>query len=297
MFKLAFTPPIINNFTMKFIFIGYDYTLDIAIRLMENGHELIGIHTFACDNIFSFNAQTIDFAKLNAIPLSQTPITKDDINNAIARGAKLFLSAGYPHKIPDINKGQAYAINMHPTLLPRARGIMPLPHVILNEPSAAGFTLHKITSKFDSGDILYQEPVTIDKATDVETLSAKIAMRANAVISEIINNIEQYWNEASPQKEEQSSTAPLPDENFRTIKWTSTSDELNKQSRAFGRFGVIAQITNNIGQSQKLAIYQFSSWQEDHTHDCGTLLRSSPKEIIISISDGYACLKDFQILA
>ncbi|MGH1455969.1 MAG: formyltransferase family protein [Alphaproteobacteria bacterium] len=282
---------------MKFVFIGYDYTLDIALRLIENGHELIGIHTFTCDNVFAFNKQIIDFANYNNIPITEEKITTGDIDNAIARGAKLFLSAGYPHKIPDITEDRAYAINMHPTLLPRARGMMPLPHIILNEPKAAGFTLHKITSSFDCGDIIYQEPVPIDHNTDVETLSAQIAIRANKSIPEIIKNIEKHWSEAAPQNEEQSSTASLPDEQYRTINWNSATEELEKQSRAFGRFGMIAHITNNMGQTQKLGVFQFSSWQEDHNLDYGTLLRSSPREIIISIKNGYACLKDFQILA
>ena len=278
---------------MKFVFIGYDYTLDIAARLIEDGHELLNIHTFPCDNIFAFNTQIIDFAAFHDIPLSDQKITPEDIENCISRGAKLFLSAGYPYKIPDVNEQQAYAINMHPTLLPRARGMMPLPHIILSEPDAAGFTLHKTTSEFDSGDIILQEKIAINDKTDVETLSAQIAIRAHNSIPEVINNIEKLWDEATPQDENQSSTAPLPDEAYRTIDWNDSPETLEKQSRAFGRFGMIAYITNNIGQSQKLAIYQFSTWKENHAFDAGTLRRSSPKEIIISITDGYACLKDF----
>lgn len=182
---------------------------------------------------------------------------------------------------------------MHPTLLPRARGMMPLPHVILNEPNAAGFTIHKITNEYDSGDIIYQEPIQIDETTDVETLSARIALRANSAIPNIVKDIKVLWDNASAQDINNASQAPLPDEDFRTINWDSATADLEKQSRAFGRFGMIANVTNNVRQTQKLAVYQLSVWREDHEMEAGKLLRSSPKEIIITASDGYACLKDF----
>ncbi len=278
---------------MKIVFIGYDYTFDLAARLIEDGHEIIKIYTFPCDNVFAFNIQIKDFANYHDIPITEQKITTENIEHDIARGAELFFSAGYPYKIPQIKKEQAYAMNMHPTLLPRARGMMPLPHVILNEPNAAGFTIHKITNEYDSGDIIYQEPIQIDETTDVETLSARIALRANSAIPDIVKDIKNLWDNASAQDNNNASKAPLPDEDFRTINWDSATKDLEKQSRAFGRFGMIANVTNNVGQTQKLAVYQFSVWHEDHEIGAGKLLRSSPKEIIITTSDGYACLKDF----
>lgn len=278
---------------MNFIFIGYDYTLDIAINLMEDGHDLIGIKTFPCDNIFAFNTQIKDFANAHQIPISEEKITPQDIVSDIARGATLFLCAGYPYKIPDIDEKHAYAINMHPTYLPHARGKMPLPHIILSDPKGAGFTLHKITSSFDCGDIIYQEHIGISKNTDVETLSAQIAIRAQIKIPYIISNIEQYWKSATPQDHSKASYAPLPDEIYRTINWNQTASYLSKQSKAFGRFGMIGHVKNNIGQTQTLGIFQFSTWEESHNWNNGTLMRSGPKEIVIAIKDGFICLKDF----
>ncbi len=278
---------------MKIVFIGYDYTFDLASRLIEDGHEIIKIYTFPCDNVFAFNKQIQDFAHYHNIPITEEKITNENIEHDLARGAELFFSAGYPYKIPPINEEKAYAINMHPTILPNARGMMPLPHIILNEPNAAGFTLHKIAPEYDSGDIIYQEKIKIDNQTDVETLSARIAIRANLAVSDIIKNIENLWKSATIQDNTKATTAPLPDESFRTINWDYPAETLEKQSRAFGRFGMIAHVTNNIGQTQKLAVYQFSAWKENHDLSAGTLLRSSPKEIVITIPNGYACLKDF----
>lgn len=281
---------------MNIVFIGYDYTLDIASRLIEDGHNIIHIHTFDCDNILSFNVQMKSFAKQLEIPISIGKIGSNDIDMLINQGAEIFLCAGYPHKIPVIDNNKAYSINLHPSLLPRARGIMPLPFIIMHDPEAAGFTVHKLTANFDTGDILYQEATPINKYTDVETLSARIATRAPDAISMIVNDIKKYWDNATPQDNDNASSHNTPDTNMRQLNWADTAENLRQKGCAFGRFGVTAMVTNNMSETQNLAIFQFTTWQENHSHKAGLLIRSSPREIVISIQDGYICLKEFQVI-
>lgn len=281
---------------MKIVFIGYDYTLDIAQRLIADGHEIIHMFTFPCDDMFSFNAQITAFAAHFEIPISEHKITSYDIDTLIGKGCEVFLCSGYPSKIPEIDNDQAYGINLHPSLLPRARGVMPLPFIIMHEPEAAGFTVHKLVANFDAGDILYQEATPINKYTDVETLSARIAVRAPEAISTIIKDIKTYWDNATPQNDEISSCYGAPDTASRQLDWDETAERLRLKGCAFGRFGVTATVTNNINETQQLAIFQFTTWEETHKHKPGTLLRSSPREIVISIQDGYICLKEFQVI-
>ena len=281
---------------MKIVFFGYDYTLDIAQRLMADGHELLRIFTFPCDDLFAFNTQTKEFSMHFKIPIFEHRIESGDIDSLIGQGAQIFICAGYPHRIPDIDASKAFGINLHPSLLPRARGIMPLPHIIMREPEAAGFTIHKLVSTFDAGDILYQEAVPIDQHTDVETLSARIALRAPGAISDVVENIEKYWKQAKPQDDKSASSYRSPSDKMRSLDWSDTAEELMLKSRAFGRFGVLASITNDMGQTQKLGVFQFTTWKEDHNFKVGTLIRSSSREIIIAIQDGFACLKEFQVI-
>lgn len=282
--------------TMKIVFFGYDYTLDIAQRLIADGHEIMRIYTFPCDNAFAFNTQLYELAKHFNIEISESEIKEHNIDALISNECEIFICAGYPHKIPFIDNEKSYAINIHPTLLPRVRGIMPLPYVIMKEHEAAGFTVHKLTSEFDSGDILYSQAIPIDKTTDVETLAAKIAVQTPDAISNIINNIEKLWKNAAPQNEAESSSYGVPNEEMRSINWDDSVDQILLKTRAFGRYGVTATITNDMGQAQNLAIFQLSAWEEDHGYEAGKLLRSSSREIIMSIKGGFACLKEFQVI-
>ncbi len=281
---------------MKFAFFGYDYSMDIALRLINEGHSLIQIFTFPCDNLFSFNTEIQAFAAQNDISISDQPPQASHLNNLIDQGCELLFSAGYPNKIPPVDHKKCYSINMHPSLLPRARGIMPVPYIILQEQEAAGFTIHKHSPEFDEGDILYQQEIPIDEHIDVETLSARIATRAPNATADIINNIDHYWDNATPQDQTKASSYNKPSEHMRTINWESNAASIVKQSNAFGRFGIIATIHNNTGQSQKLAVFQLSGWQDSHHYKNGELIRSSPREIIIAVNDGYICMKEFQVM-
>lgn len=286
----------LNN--MDICFFGYDYTLDIAARLLEDGHRICHIFTFPCDNQFAYNKQTHEFATYHRIPIAEEKVSKKDIERLIDNNCTLFLSCGYPYKIPDIpDRNDAYGLNLHPTLLPRGRGIMPLPYIIMQEPTAAGFTIHKLAEDFDCGDILYQEPITVDEHTDIETLSARIALQCPDAVAEVVNHLKDYRAKAIKQNSAQASFYHSPGERARTISWDSNVESLLTMGRAFGRFGVMATVHNDFGQSQKLAIFQFSGWTEKHPHPCGKLMRSSPREIIVAVGDGFLCLKEFQVLA
>ncbi len=281
---------------MKTVFLGYDYTLDIAQRILDDGHTIMQIFTFPCDNIFAFNTEIHGFAQTHDIPISEKAITNADISAFIAQGCSLFICAGYPHKIPPIEHETTYGINLHPSLLPRARGVMPLPYIIMNEPSAAGFSIHKLAEDFDAGDILYQEETPITPHADVETLSAHIAVRSPDAISKVISNIEEYWVNATPQDPAQSSYYHTPNDKMRSLDFNRRVEQILKKGQAFGRFGVYASLTLEDDTIKKLAIFNLSGWIDQHNHAPSTVLRYSPREIIVSAKNGYICLKEFSVI-
>lgn len=281
---------------MKFAFIGYDYSIDVLLRLIQEGHEAIQIFSFPCDGMFYFNDHMKEFASENKIPFTEERITQSDISKLYDRGCEIVMVCGYPYKVPEVDESKAYGINLHPALLPRVRGMMPVPYIIMEEPQAAGVTLHKLTQEFDCGDILMQKPLICDENTDVETLGSKIGLVSPDMVAECFNNIEELWNKAQKQDDSKASHYSPPDDKTRSLDWNKGVDENLIKGRAFGRYGVLALIENNTGQKQKLVAFQFSGWKEAHDYPCGELLKLAPREILISVKDGFICLKDFQIL-
>ena len=267
---------------MKFIFLGYDFAIDTVHRLLDDGHELLGIQTFPCDNIFNFNTQLHDLATSLSIPISDKKPDQTAINNWIEKGAEIFLAAGYLYKIPPIDENKACGINIHPARLPKGRGIMPLPHIILNAPEAAGITAHKIIGEIDAGDIIAQIPLTVSPDETVETLSTRIAMAMPDMVVDIVKNWPEHWQNAKPQNPAEATHFDAPDDTMRTINWHHTVAEIKTLYRAFGTFGLIFHINQ-----ESWVAYNLGGWQEQHTIPPGTPCHITPTTLTIAAKDGY----------
>lgn len=276
---------------MKFVFFGYDFMADALQRLMMDGHEPLAIFSFPCDKMFSFNHVMEGIAQERNIPFSVDKPTKDQIEELKAQGAEVFLSAGYPYKIPYAYSENTYGINVHPALLPKGRGIMPAPHIIMGAHEASGVTVHKLEDSFDTGDILYQVPVPITPDEDVETLSCKIAYRAPDILSAIFADIKKFWDNAARQDEKSATHFPPPSDDMRHIEWDMSTEEINKKARAFGRFGVSALI-----EGQPCALYSIKAWEEKHPHPPGVIAAVLSRELLMTTKDGFVCIKEFQKL-
>lgn len=276
---------------MKFVYFGYDFMLPSVQRLIGEGHTLLGIFTFECDNIFNFNQNTLHLAEDLNIPFSLNRPEPIDIETFIAQGTDVFLSAGYPYKIPEIEEERAYGINYHPSLLPKGRGIMPSPTILMRHPEVAGITIHKLSAKFDDGDILFQHPFQLSRQDDVESLSARIAVSAPSHLSHVFSNLPALWEKAKPQDPKAANTFPMPTDKMRTLNWDATVHTILQTGRAFGRFGTLAHFDN-----RQWAVYEMNGWEEAHNFDPGTIMAIMSREIVIAASNGYIVLKEFQEL-
>lgn len=277
---------------MKFIFFGYDFSLNVLERLVADGHDCIGIQTFECDNIFNFNTGLLEFAKSRNIPARFEKPDIKFINDSIDKGCNLFLTAGYPYKVPCVDESKAYMVNMHPSLLPVGRGIMPTPHVLLHTPEASGITLHKMVPEFDAGDILMQLPLPLSEQEDVEMLSARTAMAAPDLVSKLIADLPRLWKNAVPQDHSKAVSWDAPTDAMRTIDFRKSIKDIEKVGRAFGRYGSLVEI-----DGKNYATFDFSCWSESHLYEPGTIVLKMSREIVVAAKDGFVCLKDVAELA
>lgn len=277
---------------MKFVYFGYDLTLDVLRRLLADGHELMATYSFPCDNVFNFNHALREIAGQQDAPFAEDRITAADIAKHIGAGAELFLAAGYPFKIPAIDDTKAFGVNIHPSLLPKGRGIMPTPYIILDHPEAAGITLHKIAGGFDTGDILLQQSVTLSQHDTVETYSARLNMMAPDMAAEVVQNLPTLWAKATPQNEKDALHFPPPADEMRVLNFAEDLQRIDTRARAFGRYGSLVQFDEALW-----VVYDHSIWEEAHSHTPGTVVNRMQNAVIIAAKGGYLCLKEFQAIA
>ena len=80
-------------------------------------------------------------------------------------------------------------INIHPSLLPKYKGLNTHERVLKNKEKYSGCTVHFVTSKLDSGKIISQKKVLIDKNETELSLKKKILVQEHKLYSQSIISI------------------------------------------------------------------------------------------------------------
>ena len=73
-----------------------------------------------------------------------------------------------------IKKFNYKILNIHPSLLPKYKGLNTHKRVIENKEKFSGCTVHYVNAELDSGKIILQKKVRINKKENYKTLEKKI---------------------------------------------------------------------------------------------------------------------------
>ena len=88
-----------------------------------------------------------------------------------------------------IQKFDGIILNIHPSLLPKYKGLNTHKRALLNKEKYSGCTVHYVTSKLDSGKKIIQKKVKISKYENEITLKKKILKLEHAIYPEAIKKI------------------------------------------------------------------------------------------------------------
>tara|TARA_B100000989_G_scaffold11542_1_gene7862 strand:- start:3019 stop:3600 length:582 start_codon:yes stop_codon:yes gene_type:complete len=88
-----------------------------------------------------------------------------------------------------INKFKGKILNIHPSLLPKFKGLNTHERALKNKEKFSGCTVHYVNSKLDSGMIILQKKVKIIKGETSKTLRHKILKQEHKLYPEAIKKI------------------------------------------------------------------------------------------------------------
>ena len=128
------------------------------------------------------NAYGINYAKNNKIKFkiinSKKMINFESKTLIILKknNIKLICLAGFMKILSDkfIKNFKYKILNIHPSLLPKYKGLNTHKRVLENKEKFSGCTVHYVTNKLDSGRVILQKKVRIIKADNEKTLRKKI---------------------------------------------------------------------------------------------------------------------------
>lgn len=144
------------------------------------------------------------WADENSIKVLQ-PEKLDDIFFEKLSGTSwdLFVVVAYGKIIPEkiINLPKYGSINVHYSLLPKYRGATPVESAILNGDGITGISIQQMRFKLDSGPVLKEKEVVIEKNDTTISLREKLNLEAVALLPEVLKEIENETVIAKEQDE------------------------------------------------------------------------------------------------
>jgi len=82
-------------------------------------------------------------------------------------------------------------INLHPSLLPKYKGLHAIEQALESGDKETGCTVHYVNDELDSGEVILQKKVPIEPDDTLETLIPRIQRQEYAILPEAIKQVKQ----------------------------------------------------------------------------------------------------------
>lgn len=106
----------------------------------------------------------------------------------LASGARIIALAGYMRILsPEfVSRWEGRMLNIHPSLLPKYKGLHTHDRAIAAGDSHGGCTVHLVTAELDDGPILGQTPVAIIPGDTGDTLAGRVLFAEHQLYSRVL---------------------------------------------------------------------------------------------------------------
>lgn len=122
-------------------------------------------------------------------------------------------------------------INVHASLLPKLRGGAPIHHAIIDGYSKTGVTIMYMARTMDSGDIISQKEIEIEKEDTQKTLHDKLTIIGRDLLLETLPSIINKTNKRTPQNEDEVTYGFIIKKEDEKIDFTKTKRQIENQIR------------------------------------------------------------------
>ena len=179
----------------------------------------------------------------------------------------------FPFLLPEtvLSYGSDKFINFHPGPLPQYRGVMPIFEVLKNQEKETAICAHFMNTKFDEGNIIFNDPIPIQEGDTYGKLTVKLSQRMAHVTLNMANMLQFAKSIPNqPQDESLSYYFEKPELSDTYINWKRMDKaEIIALINACNPWNIGADATL-LGEQVKIIVA--SSLQEPHESQPGTIV-------------------------
>ena len=148
--------------------------------VVSNNPKSLGLKIAKNENIPAYCWQNILELEEEALKL----ILKYDVKLLVLAGYMRLLSKKFVNSLPS-----KFIVNIHPSLLPKYKGMNAIQQAIDDCAEYTGVTVHYVDEGMDSGFIIKQKSIKINENDTVETLKKRLQVIEHRLYSDTIKYI------------------------------------------------------------------------------------------------------------
>jgi len=293
-----------NQNNPKTIFMGTSvFAEEILASLIAAKYDIVAVYTQADKKVG--RAREIQkspvrtTAEKNILPVfTPQKFDAEVIAQLTAQNPELIIVAAYGKILPQavLNLPCFGALNVHTSLLPKYRGPSPIHNAILAGETETGTTIMLMDAGVDTGDILTQEKINIDKHATTLDFSKKLAALSARLL---LQTIPRYLaGKITPQKQRTADTTlcrMLKKEDGQ-IDWSDSAQSIYNRYRAFFPWPGIFTFWETKGAPKRLKLTKihFNIKTTAANHQVGEVFQIE-KQIAVQTGNGFIILEEVQI--
>lgn len=184
--------------------------------------------------------------------------------------------------------------NLHASLLPNYRGAAPINWAIINGETKTGVTTFFIDEKIDTGNIILQEEVAIEKDEILGDLHDKLKTIGSRLVVKTVKQIEKGVVKTTKQPEIEEKAAPKIFTKTCNINWNDSVTTIYNLIRGLNPYPAAWTTLINNNEEIKVKIFDVTPIFEKHALKTGFIV-TTKNEIKVAVTNGFLKIESLQL--
>lgn len=287
---------------MKVLFMGTpDFAACILDKTLEVGHEVIGVVTQPDKP--KGRGKEIHFPPVKELALKHqleiyqpVKVKEPDFIDIVKNlNPEVIVVAAFGQILPkallDIPKFGC--INVHASLLPKYRGAAPIQYSIIDGEKETGITIMYMDVGLDTGDIIMQRSIPIDREETGGSLHDKLADLGADLLVEALEEIKEGRAKRIPQEDEKATYVRILDKTMGDIDFSQSAVDIERLIRGLNPWP--SAYTNLESKTLKLWRAQVEENKNNFEGEPGEIVELRKDSFVVLTGEGLLVVKELQL--
>lgn len=267
--------------------------------LVENGYNVVGVIT-ATDKYGGRGGKKLiqsavkQYAVSKAIPVLQPKNLKSKAFQAELKALNANLQVVVAFRMLPAAVFEMPALgtfNLHGSLLPKYRGAAPINWAVINGEKETGVTTFFLQKKIDTGDVIFQEKMSIGEDETVGEVHDRMMNLGADVVLKTVQAIASNDYTLSPQNDQLATKAPKIFHETCEINFHQPTEIVHNFIRGLSPYPAAWTMLND----KKLKILRTTKIISEHNYTPATVLSDNKTYIRLATINGFVEIHELQL--